>query len=344
MGTFRFHVRALALAAALSAPTVMAAPTVSSVSGTVGQGQTITISGSAFGTKPQAAPVVYDDFESGAVGGKVEGRAGVTGQWGTGEWSYNVVYANTQPMQGSRVAHHSFGSGTYNASLYVDPQQTGSYYLDFWMRVVPKSPSILTRNFKPWRMYDAGDNTIANDVIFCDSPGWVGLESGAGAWVTKARVWNQWEHYQIVVRLGSNGMFSQHRDGIADIERTGVNAGGNPTSIRVGHYWALDGADACAPNPGADIYTDNVYVDTSLARVVLGDASTYAASRNRAVLRPTSWSGSQITANVNTARFGSGADAFLFVIDSSNAPSPGFPVTIGQGSVTPNPPTNVSAN
>jgi hypothetical protein len=347
MGNFRFHARALAVAAALSvpaiAPTSMAAPTVSSVSGTVGQGQTITISGSAFGTKPQANPVVYDDFEAGTVGGKVEGRSGVTGQWGTGDWSYNVTYSNTQPMQGSRVAHHSFGSGTYNASLYVDPQQTGSYYLDFWMRVVPKSQS-LTRNFKPWRMYDNSDNTIANDVIFCDSPGWVGLESGGGAWVSRPRVWNQWEHYQIVVKVGSNGIISQHRDGIADIERSGISAGGNPTAIRIGHYWALDGADACVSNPGADIYTDNVYVDTSLARVALGDAPTYSASRNRAILRPTQWSGSQITASVNTAKFASGAQAYLFVIDSANAPSPGFPVTIGQGSVTPNPPTNVSAN
>jgi hypothetical protein len=347
MGNSRFHARALAVAAALSvpafAPTSLAAPTVSSVSGTVGQGQTITISGSAFGTKPQANPVVYDDFEAGTVGGKVEGRSGVTGQWGTGDWSYNVTYSNTQPMQGSRAAHHSFGSGTYNASLYVDPQQTGTYYLDFWMRVVPKSSS-LTRNFKPWRMYDNSDNTIANDVIFCDSPGWVGLESGGGAWVSRPRVWNQWEHYQIVVKVGSNGIISQHRDGIADIERTGITAGGNPTAIRIGHYWALDGADACVSNPGADIYTDNVYVDTSLARVVLGDASTYANSRNRAILRPTQWSGSQITASVNTAKFASGAQAYLFVIDSANAPSPGFPVTIGQGSVTPNPPTNVSAN
>lgn len=341
MGTFRFHVRALACAAALSAPAVLAAPIVSSVSGTVGQGQTITISGSAFGTKPQAAPIVFDDFENGT--GRVEGKPAVQGSWGSGDWSYAVSYSTTQPLQGSKVAYHAFNSTDYNASLYVDPANIPAIYMDFWMRAVPKSSS-LTRNFKPWRVYGPNDASTANDVVFCDSPGWVGLESGGGGWIQRARVWNQWEHYQIAIKFGSNGLFTQHRDGIADLIRLGITAGGDPQGVRIGHYWATSADGNCPTNPGADVYTDLVYVDNTLARVVLGDQPVFDASRVMAIQIPSAWSSNQITAKVNTARFASGSTAYVFVVDANNVASPGFRVTVGQGSVTPNPPTDVSAN
>ena len=45
-----------------------AAPSVSSVSGTLTSGTTLTVAGSGFGTKPTAAPWVWDNFESGSVG------------------------------------------------------------------------------------------------------------------------------------------------------------------------------------------------------------------------------------------------------------------------------------
>ena len=51
------------------APLALGAPAISGVSGTLSSGQTVTISGSGFGTKPQAAPLLWDDFEQGTAGG-----------------------------------------------------------------------------------------------------------------------------------------------------------------------------------------------------------------------------------------------------------------------------------
>ena len=45
---------------------LMAAPSVTSVSGTVSNGQSVTIAGSSFGTKDVTAQV-YEDFETGSI-------------------------------------------------------------------------------------------------------------------------------------------------------------------------------------------------------------------------------------------------------------------------------------
>ncbi len=45
-----------------------AEPTLSSVSGEIDHGNTVTIDGLGFGTKAQAAPLQWDDFEDGTPG------------------------------------------------------------------------------------------------------------------------------------------------------------------------------------------------------------------------------------------------------------------------------------
>lgn len=342
MVNLKLRVGVAGLLAAMAGST-WAAPAVTSVTGTVGQNQTITVNGSSFGSKAKAAPLVFDDFEGGTVGAKVQSQPAAYGSWAQGDWSYAVTYASTSPLQGSKVARHAFTPTDYNASLYVNPQATQSLYMDFWMRAVPKGS--LSRNWKPWRLHNSSDADIANDVVFCDSPGWVGLASGGSAWVKRARPFGQWEHFQVAVKLGSNGLFSQLRDGEPDVSVTGVNNSGSISQVRIGHYWGADADANCGSNPGADVYTDVVYVDNTLSRVVIGDAASLAASRNTAIQIPTAWSGDQISVKVNTTRFASGAKAYLFVVDSNNVASVGYPITIGaSGGVLPNPPTGVSVN
>lgn len=343
MVNLKVRVGVASCVAMMAASASMAAPAVTSVTGTVGHNQTLTITGSSFGSKAKAAPLVFDDFEAGAVGSKVQGRPASYGTWAQGDWSYAVTYDSTSPLQGSKVARHAFNSTDYNASLYVNPQATQSLYMDFWMRAVPKGD--LTRNWKPWRLHDASDADVANDVVFCDSPGWVGLASGGSAWVKRARAFGEWEHFQVIVKLGSGGLFYQYRDGEPDVAVTGVSNSASITQVRIGNYWATTADANCASNPGADIYTDVVYVDNTLSRVVIGDAASLSASRNTAIQIPSSWTANEISLKVNTARFAAGAKAYLFVVDSNNVASVGYPITIGaSGGTVPNAPSGVSVN
>lgn len=283
----------------------------------ISNGQSVSVTGTNFGTKAQAAPVVFDDFESGTLGSRIEGMAAVVGAWLRGDWSYAITYNNSRQLQGNKVAKHAFTPTDYNASLYTN-RSTQTVYMDFWMRVDPKSAA-LTRNFKAWRVYAPNDVTVGNEVVFCDSPGWTGIDSGLGGYIDRDRRWNNWEHYEVIIKLGANGIFAQYRDGIADVNKTGNNSNATITEIRIGHYWASDPDANCPSNPGADVYTDLVYVDTSLARVVLGNASTFAGSTQRAIQRPTAWSNGSVSYVANTFGFASGQTVYEFVIDANNA-------------------------
>lgn len=303
---------------------------------TIRNGQPFVISGSGFGTKPTAAPVVFDDFESGS--GQLHNKPAVVGTWGSGEHSA-PTYDTTQPLQGAKVARHAFGSGVYNASLYVDRAGT-TYYLDYWMRLVPRSGTY-SRNFKPWRIYGANDRSWANDVVFCDSPGWVGTDWGLGDWIPHPefqrspvipRQHGIWEHYRVAVKIGPGAVFSQHRNGVLDVSRTGNQTTANAQGVRIGHYWALDAADdgSCKANSGADVYTDLVYVDTSLARVYLADAPTLAKAKHTAIQIPTAWADAAVTVTANTHGFKAGQAAHVIVVDASNVERKSLPVVVQQ--------------
>jgi hypothetical protein len=306
---------------------------------TVRNGQAFTITGSGFGTKttpdsqgvprPTPGPVVFDDFESGT--GALHNKPAKVGTWGSGEHS-SPTYDTTQPLQGTKVARHAFGNGIYNASLYID-RTTSTVYLDFWNRVVRRSTAPLddvrnrfTRNFKSWRFYGSGDSSVANEFVPCDSPGATGPSWIQGIeW--EDRPWGKWEHYRVVYKSGSGGVFSQHRDGRADVN-VQSNSSGQLLGIRLGHYWALDGDANCNSNPGADVYTDLVYIDTSLARVYLADATTLATAKHTAIQIPTAWSDGSVTFTANTHGFKVGDTAHVLVIDANNAQKGSKPVTV----------------
>ena len=79
------------LAVLLCAAPLMAQPAVSGVQGTVANGQTITVTGSAFGaTGPNV--VLFDDFEKGTSGKAILSGAGSAQ---TGQWS---VVSGTRPL------------------------------------------------------------------------------------------------------------------------------------------------------------------------------------------------------------------------------------------------------
>lgn len=321
-------------AALLQTSFAIGAPTITSVSGTASQGQTVKISGAGFGSKSQATPLVFDDFEAGSDGQQIQGKSAIAGAWDTGSYAGGVTYAT---YEGKKVARHQFGNGTYNSSLYVDPSPTQTVYLDFWIKGVPAAnPS---RNWKTWRFYDSSDAEVGNSVYYCNGGG-IDM-AGSWVWTAEAPPPQTWMHYEVIQRPG---VVRHYRDGKLDLSNSNTSP---PTvaQVRIGHYWGLDGVSDCGSNPGGNVYTDNVYVDNSLARVVIGDASTFEASRKRAVQPATAWSGSEVTVRFYPTQFTSGQSAYLFVVDANNVPSAGFPITIGKtGSVVPNPPSPVSVD
>jgi hypothetical protein len=96
----------------------------------------------------------------------------------------------------------------------------------------------------------------------------------------------------------------------------------------------VHGVEANATMGAGDRYwADDVYLDTTWARVMLADQPTWAASTHREIQIPQSWSsdGSSIGIVVNQGTFASGSTAYLYVIDASGAISNGKQIILGSG-------------
>jgi len=88
-----------------------------------------------------------------------------------------------------------------------------------------------------------------------------------------------------------------------------------------------------APNPRypAYVYMDDVYIDNTPARIVLGNADTLAASTHREIQIPQTWSDTSLTFIANPGTFADGATAYLYVVDASgNSSRNGFRITMGE--------------
>jgi gamma-glutamyltranspeptidase len=119
-------------------------------------------------------------------------------------------------------------------------------------------------------------------------------------------------------------------------KQTGIPSSTGMAEMRIGHYQGV--------GMNLDVYTDDTYIDTTRARVEIGNAPTWAQSNVREIQIPSAWSNSSITITINQGAFSNGDTVYLYVVDSNgNVNSNGYPVTIGGISSTnpPSPPTGL---
>jgi hypothetical protein len=337
----------------VATPLALAAPTISGVAGgPLSAGQTVTIAGSGFGNKAKALPVLWDNFEGGTIGKQIQAVPAAVGQWDTGNGSDNVTYTKEKTHAGTMAARNDF-MHAYNASLAKNMTFT-RLYMDYWM--VVDYVDVKSRNFKPWRFYGDADNYQLNYVWMCNDANGLGRTQlnanlALAAWGGPQFSNRTWMHIQLVYNESSPGQpngtirhfINSHVAGLDSGAVVTENLPAHFDQIRIGHYWDQPSDDNCPANGGAVVYVDDVYIDTSWARVELGDASTYAASMHREIQVATNWADGSVSVTFNPGSFASGATAYLFVTDANNVTSRGSPVKIGNTSVgTPGSPTNVA--
>src|SRR5918995_2684036 len=141
----------------------VAAPVVTSLSGTIADGATLQISGGAFGTKPTAAPFRFDDFERGRHDALVDGwdihPAGTTPTFST-----EVTRANSGVSVRS-----NFVGGHWNSAIGISNTPLPRIYLDGWYYL--DAPEPYSRNHKPFRITSQDNSEPHLDyVMFCNGP------------------------------------------------------------------------------------------------------------------------------------------------------------------------------
>jgi hypothetical protein len=311
----------------------------------------VTLCGCGFGSKSPAEPLLYDDFESGALGEPISGPRWEVGSSTTGQeprYSDAVV----RPAEGqSQSAFQNF-VGAYNSSLTVaDLSGLDELYFHGWYHATPSGSP--TRNTKLLLWAGEADFTAPTirffDVYYPDSPDQAGHnqfdDCNGGyqgdpeddAWHDASLYPNEWVRMEAFAHLGTAGQ----RDGSCWLQRrteTVLDRGPeSPQALLRNadcdydrlHVWSYHADDEGTPTPGLELYWDEIYVDRTQARVELGDGPTWAGSAHFEIQIPSAWSTTSISFRVNQGTLATDGAAYLYVVDAAgNANADGLPVTI----------------
>jgi hypothetical protein len=351
----------------------LSAPVIQQVSGALNHKGTITISGSGFGSKASATPLVWDDATGSNISDKWDGA------WPNRVPGYNTNYYS--PMRGVNPPHshdtrylagaHATTAGAYSGELVIFfkniPLQPFPFYLyaswyqradnawvfggdnnyktfDYSTGAEPMSGKDWFTAYGPphpasptdsaqWLFTDNGDSLMNPDV------------NGHNAWWGTAvnPMAGKWSKVEIAVKVTdqTNGYINVWENGHQVMHYVG------PTDRYPGAQRTI-GIGGLARMWGHTKnwrYFDDAYLDTTLSRVVLADKPVLSKATIIENQIPSAWSDGSITATVNLGQFTQGQTAYLFAVDSSGTPSTtGFAVTAGGSVATPNAPSAIAVH
>lgn len=316
--------------------------------GTLTDGASFVISGAGFGTKSTPGPLVYDDFESGTLGGGIDGQSPTIENIG-GAWTWDTYTSLTHLPEysnivlrtnSSRSAYMEYETDTYANALKLGhnmPNTGDAVYFSFW-QYYDKTSVGWTRNWKPWIVYgsagifpsayigfgevgvdpvlrNAIQDTGVNEVTLWDS---IEIDEIEGEWLrhefylvqsSPGEPDGEWHH--ILHRTATPSISTRFS------ETAYETRGGSDywNSFEFGAYNATD-----ANGSIAGVYMDQIYFDTTRQRVELGDASTWAACTHREIQPATAWSNTEITITGNAGTFANNDTAYLYVVTADGNP------------------------
>ena len=354
-----------------SAPAASTQITISNTTGTFTNSQTVTITGSNFGTKSPAKPLVWADFEDGTVNPTNLGR--IT-SWDRNNMSIttsgqdvNSTYSlrgmpcdpiaapscsgvSTNGLYGNASVAIYNGTNSVNAtSVYVFMKRK---YDDanWWINQTSQTYPANYKYFRLWTnplgvtpvypdsvfVFGAGDSVPTfNFITEFSIPNCSGVttqRNTVNPGPPATQIWNR-EEYQVYRNYGActanlwiNGTLLQNFSGL--YTSGGSNCDYSPytdtwAAISLENYWTNT-----PPPQSAFVYYDDIYIDDSWAKVMIGNQSTFTASTHSEIQIPSAWTSTSITITVHQGSLNTG-NAYLYVIDSNgNVNANGFLVQI----------------
>jgi len=322
---------------------------ITGVSGTIANGETITIIGSNFGLNGPTVQI-FDDFELGTNGSQLllGTNSAQVGEWDGVNWTPTGSSFSTDYVVSGNLSA-KWTNTVYSTGIYTNFPGNGTdkVFLSYWI-YIPNGYTIPI-NWKP--LWLQGDGTGDDDVVYSTL-----LGTGAGLTNGNETSWN----------AAGNISFS-----IGLWKRVWAYIEGTTTPTGTVKQWALSPSVVQQPtvtdayifaadstpdtnynfevavingyfgsgDSGTPCYWDDVYVaygDYAQARIEIGNNAKYADCTDLTVVTPTSWSDTSVTGVVRQGRFLAGTSAYLFVVDADGVMNTtGYPVTIGvTGSTT----------
>ena len=344
------------------------AQVIGSVSGTASHGESLLISGASFGTKTVAAPTLWENFNSssasngtyitnvltnwiqGGTGGSIPVFDSAE-RYGDRGFSALVIQPDPGPL------------GELNRNLMCcDPSQWSAgpgdkLYASFKFRFTGSS----TWTNECPQQYKVGAVGYINDALQFSYPNLPFIYHAQGLQLYSYHAptgmaddytnpvyghfqntihSNEWISVEYEITLPSNYL---EQDGSV---RGWASAGSVVDSRSRSGFGSWDTSESEAytfdsfwfrnyiPTPAAGcdptyyLNADDVYVDTSWSRVMIGDSATFASCTRREMQGITAWSNSSVTVTMNQGLFSAGETVYVFVVDSDGVASDGFPITI----------------
>lgn len=325
------------------------AVSISGTSGTWSHGNTVTISGSGFGTKATAAPYLWD-----TVGNIPSyGSSGVVPVGGAYPWGQNSgdndackVQITTSGLRHSRLTKQYVHAPT---SANIPPLfgrpgvamgSAGQFgqYISFYTR----SNASWIGSTKIVRFSDNASlgnyqysHTNQQHYLYDSSAGvyrmnrWTPFGADDGSWY---RV--EWWLQQSSITMYRNGSVRVSSAIVVNDFPTGTDMTPWPMPVSLRYVYHLGGYELSASaDRGPTTWFNEIYLDSTPQRVEIGNASTWAACSVREPSVPSAWSDTAITATVNLGAHPNSGPAYLYVFDSTNTPNTnGYPITLGSGS------------
>lgn len=354
-------------------PTISSAtPSIGNVSGTLNHGNYITITGSGFGTKSPAKPIMWAPFEAGSISldaSLSSGDGSIKSSTDGFDEISSVDLPHTRSSYALRGMPYSSGikrnivvgvNSSYpttkififNRRKYAHPTFLDGVTNYKFNRVWP-STDTRTNFFLHFTNYGTKYTNSTTEGATSSTEFYEGYVAPNNVWFTEEL---QVDHGDVDVANASwkywiSGNTYSRSNYVG--AKTGTYNGGPQENVWYRWYiqthWTND-----PPPSGAYVYFDDVYMDSTWSRVMIGDASTYDSCTHHEPLIPTAWSDSSIKAYFNQGSFSNGKSVYLFVVDSTGAVSLGKLMTIGGVSAIigplpavdpiPNPPQKLNIN
>lgn len=173
----------------------------------------------------------------------------------------------------------------------------------------------------------------------------VGAINETRSWVNPKNAWVAMEK-RLITSANYYRAYSDNVLGVSSALVGGCTATGPWCSLTVGGFWreGFCGNSQDDLNDNAFRYLDDIYIDTTLSRVMLCDNATYSSAKVCEPQIPSTWTSNSVSSTVNLGKL-SGNVAYLFVFDAGdNHNSAGYPITIsggGGGETPPSAPTGL---
>jgi len=339
-----------------------AAPSISLLTGTYKDGESIIISGSSFGAN--ALDIEWlggssGNIEQGALGNAFS-CTGWTADTTAGDFTA-PSYSNTRYHSGSKSILSQYPDENDHTSGFSFDygSEFGTTYATWWTyfdHVDSKG------QWRKWHLNpDNSANTVDGEIqrndfylangtveqallmLFCDVESYGQCYPGSNAglrWTTAQPVdaWVRTEVYAVessaVDTRDGTLILNQQEEGELV---TNLAAWSGTIITRVAgasrwRYWKfrnswvnISGGDGTQER----IYTDDIYIQVGTqSRVEIGNNATFANCTHREIQYPTAWATDSITFTLNQGSFGNTDTVYVFVVDADGAASSGYEITL----------------